>query len=340
MAIPEDPLERRKWMLKLWQEDYGKRFSVFEPEDQPAPELDSWNPEMWEPYVPKPDERGAFHPEVIRHVRWFEQTKDLLRDRYGLTIGPDLFFDCRAMKCQGSFSAEIAPEKERLCYIRALRIGTFLFNGKLGVGFSCRSLGCQRKRCPLNLKARDKEDRLNRVDLYQLLQIFEGEAAMPLVRAVAEISQGFGIPLHGFGQPHYAVPKQSVYRQIQRYQKNIPALIRNFSNLCKRSPLAYFDIKPPAGDIPGDNFFFPQAIITGCTLAKINSAAVIIYLYLWMLKMEQVRQNQFRFELPTVLEMEKDLKSRGFGISRKSIYRHLEQLDALGMFDKFSGPIL
>jgi hypothetical protein len=41
MGIPEDPLERRKWMLKLWREDYGARFSVFDPDDQPAPELES-----------------------------------------------------------------------------------------------------------------------------------------------------------------------------------------------------------------------------------------------------------------------------------------------------------
>ena len=71
-----------------------------------------------------------------------------------VVIGPDLFFDCKAMECQGRFSEEIAHQKERLWYIRALRIGVFLFEGKLGVGFSCRSLGCQRKRCPLNLKNR------------------------------------------------------------------------------------------------------------------------------------------------------------------------------------------
>ena len=156
MGIPEDPLERRKWMLKLWREDYGARFSVFDPEDQPAPELESWQPEMWEPYDPKPDDKGDFDPQVIRHVRWFERTKEFLQDRYGLVIGPDLFFDCKAMQCQGSFSPEIAHEKERMWYIRALRIGIFLFNGKLGVGFSCRSLGCQRKRCPLNLKNRER----------------------------------------------------------------------------------------------------------------------------------------------------------------------------------------
>jgi hypothetical protein len=39
------------------------------------------------------------------------------------------------MQCQGRFSEEIDYQKERLWYIRALRIGVFLFNGKLGVGF-------------------------------------------------------------------------------------------------------------------------------------------------------------------------------------------------------------
>ena len=81
MGIPEDPLERRKWMLKLWREDYGKRFSVFDPEDQPAPELDSWNPDMWEPYDPKPDERGDFDPQVI-------QTCSMVRAHEGILAGP------------------------------------------------------------------------------------------------------------------------------------------------------------------------------------------------------------------------------------------------------------
>ncbi len=62
MGIPEDLLERRKWMLKLWREDYGARFSVFDPDDQPAPELESWQPGMWEPYDPKPDQDGNYDP--------------------------------------------------------------------------------------------------------------------------------------------------------------------------------------------------------------------------------------------------------------------------------------
>jgi hypothetical protein len=38
MGMPGDPLERRKWMLNLWREDYGGRFSVFNPDDQSIPE--------------------------------------------------------------------------------------------------------------------------------------------------------------------------------------------------------------------------------------------------------------------------------------------------------------
>jgi hypothetical protein len=128
---------------------------------------------------------------------------------------------------------------------------------------------------------------------------------MPLARAVAEVSEWFGLPLHDFGHPHYAVPKLSVYRQIKRYQKNISGLIKNFSNLCKRSPLVYFDIKPPTDEAYQEHVFFPQAMITGGTLAKINSPAVVTYLYLWILKTEQSLQNQFKFSLPATLEMEK-----------------------------------
>ena len=34
MDIPEDPQERKKWMMQLLQ-DYGREFLIFEPEDQP-----------------------------------------------------------------------------------------------------------------------------------------------------------------------------------------------------------------------------------------------------------------------------------------------------------------
>jgi hypothetical protein len=336
MAIPEDPLQRRKWMLRLWREDYGAQFSVFDPEDQPAPELESWQSEMWEPYDPKPDTQGNYNPAVLRHLRWFEETKRFFADQYQVNIVPDLFFDCKAMQYQGRFSDKIAPENERFWYIRALRIGVFLFDGKLGIGFSCRSLSCQRRKCPLNLK---NENRLNRVDIYQLLQVFEGEKAMPISRAVAEVSKWFDLTLHGFGQAYCAVPKESVYRQLKLYNKNIPKLIKNFSNLCGRSDLVYFDLKPPTDKVFRDHFFFPETMITAGTLDTINSPAVVTYIYLWMLRMEQLQRNRFKFELPTYTEMEKDTESRGFKISRRSIERHIVQLEAAKTSFNFSGPI-
>jgi hypothetical protein len=100
MDIPEDPLERKKWMLRLWREDYEARFSVFRPADQPAREICSWTPDMWEPYDPKPDVQGDFGPRVIRHIRWFADTKQFLAARYQIVLGPDLYFDCKTMHCR------------------------------------------------------------------------------------------------------------------------------------------------------------------------------------------------------------------------------------------------
>jgi hypothetical protein len=75
-------------------------------------------------------------------------------------------------------------------------------------------------------------------------------------------------------------------------------------------------------------------------LDKSNRPAVVTYLYLWMLKMEQAQQNQFRFELPTFVDMERDTEAKGFAISRRTIRRHIEQLKMAGLLDKYSGPIL
>ena len=191
MGIPDDPMERKKWMLKLWQE-YGERFAVFHPDEQPLPPTEVWHADMYEPYDPEPDEQGNFDPRVIRHLRWWEQTREFLRERFGLQVSPDYLFDCLAGKYQGRFSDEIDEKEERRWYVRALRMGAFMFDGKVGVGFSCRSRRCQRIKCPLNLQRKKKDQkRLNRVDLFELLQIFYGEQKMPLSKAVEEVSQRF-----------------------------------------------------------------------------------------------------------------------------------------------------
>jgi hypothetical protein len=115
-------------------------------------------------------------------------------------------------------------------------MGAFVFGGKVGVGFGCRSRRCGRIKCSLNLqRTRKDQERLIRVDLFELLQIFYGEQKMPLSRAMGEVSAGFNIKLHAFDRSLCAVPKAAVYRQILLYRKEYEKLICNFSNLRKRS---------------------------------------------------------------------------------------------------------
>jgi hypothetical protein len=162
VGIPEDPMERKKWMLKLWQE-YGDRFAVFHPDEQPLPPPDVWHSDMYEPYGPEPDEDGKYDPRVIRHLRWWEDTRRFLRERFGLQVSPDYLFDCLAGKYQGRFSDEIDEREERRWYVRALRMGAFMFDGKVGVGFSCRSRRCHAPHegnpvfCPLGTNASGPE---------------------------------------------------------------------------------------------------------------------------------------------------------------------------------------
>ena len=85
-----------------------------------------------------------------------------------------------------------------------------MYEGKVGVGFSCRSRRCQRIKCPLNLqRKKNDQKRLNRVDLFELMQIFFGTEKMPLTKAVAEVSAVLGVALHDFGRAHHAIPRGS-----------------------------------------------------------------------------------------------------------------------------------
>ncbi len=339
MSIPEDPMERKKWMLKLWQE-YGERFAVFHPDEQPLPPAEVWHSDMYEPYDPQPDEKGNFDPRVIRHLRWWDQTKEFLRQRFGLQISPAYLFDCLAGKYRGRFSDEIDEKVERLWYIRALRMGCFLYDGKAGVGFSCRSRRCQRIRCPLNLQRKKKDEkRLNRVDLFELVQIFHGEQKMPLSKAVEEVSQLFDIPLRTFGRPHYAIPKAAVYRQILRYRMEPGKLIRNFHNLCKRARTVYFDLKPPTDEENRAHVFFPLSLIDNETLKGIGDGSVALYLYFWAVRTEEALMNRFSLPGLTLGELEEDTDKRGFKIPSRTLGRYIERLEEVGVLDYKNGEL-
>lgn len=340
MGIPDDLMERKKWMLKLWQ-DYGDQFAVFHPDEQPLPPTDVWHAEMYAPYSPQPDELGNFDPQAIRHLRWWQQTRDFLRQRFGLQVSLDYFFDCLAGKYRGRFSDEIDEGAERRWYIRALRMGAFMFDGKVGIGFSCRSKRCQRTKCPMNLQRKRKDQkRLNRVDLFELAQIFYGEQKMPLTKAVQEVSAAFGVPLHDFGRPHYAVPKAAVYRQIQRYRKEPEKLIRNFNNLCKRSRIVYFDLKPPTDEESSEQVFFPLSLIEGGTLKNIGDGSLALCLYFWVVRTEEALKNRFTLPVQTFSELELDTEKRGFKIPARTLNRYIERLEELGLLDYKNGRLI
>ncbi|WP_169316383.1 hypothetical protein [Desulfomonile tiedjei] len=324
-------MERKKWMLRLWHE-HGERFAVFHPDEQPLPPADVWHSDMYEPYGPEPDQEGRFDPRVIRHLRWWEDTRRFLRERFGLHISPYYLFDCLAGKYQGRFSDEIAEKGERHWYVRALRMGAFMYDGKVGVGFSCRSRRCQRIKCPLNLqRKKNDQKRLNRVDLFELLQIFCGEQKMPLSKAVSEVSAVFDLPLHDFGSPYYAIPKEAFVKLLNNYRDDISRLIKNFRNRCtgKRSQLVYFIRKPPP-EISQNHFCFPQSIVAEGTLEGINHPAVILYLHLLVIRLEATIANR-PFSIPTPAEIETDTEVGGYKISRRSAQRYLEHLESVGL---------
>lgn len=146
MSIPTDPMERKLWLLEFWRESYGRRFDVFLPDDQPFPEPQAQCTDMYEPSPPEPDERGEYDPSAVRHVRWFNPTREFLMGRYDVPT-LNLYFDCLVTKYRG-YSDQ--TRRDERAWRFALRMGTFIFEGKLGVGFSCRSQRCPRGACVLS----------------------------------------------------------------------------------------------------------------------------------------------------------------------------------------------
>ncbi len=62
----------------------------------------------------QPDEKGSLDPQALKHWRYFEKTRDFLRQRYsdhGILAGPVLTFDCLVPKFQKPL--DMPPEKRK-----------------------------------------------------------------------------------------------------------------------------------------------------------------------------------------------------------------------------------
>jgi hypothetical protein len=129
---------------------------------------------------------------------------------------------------------------------------------------------------------------------------------MPLANAVAEVSAILGIDLHDFGRAHHAIHKEAVYRQIRRYRQDHDKLIRNFTNLCKRSRVVYFDLKPPTDEDNRGHVFLPHSLIENEALVKIGDGYVALYLYFWVVRTEEALSNRFKLPVLSHGELEEE----------------------------------
>jgi hypothetical protein len=236
---------KRAELLKLWRE-YGKTYHVFVPVEQP-------DPHDWDRELPKPDDKGTFDPQGLKHWRYFERTRDFLRERYtdhGILAGPALIFDCLVPKFQKPLDIPADKRKQYKLpkqgdppewYDKVLRI---IITSQGEVGFVCNSEDCQRRKCKLNLQ---NENRISPCDLFSLVQIFHGHRFVATAKAI--VAEEFGklgkFEARGIQEKpkieRYAVPKHEIYALISRYsnmrRQHVPQLVNDATELIRSCDL-------------------------------------------------------------------------------------------------------
>jgi hypothetical protein len=158
MDIPEDPQERKKWMMQVLQ-DYGREFLIFEPEDQPNVFAAS-EPEY------RDLRSGNLDPRELRSWRYLDFTLEFLRERYRIFPTQHFVIDCPVHQLRPLHGEP--PDDFRKC---------FQLSAEGTIKFRCRrSIGCGRPHCAA------KNNRY--LDLYDLVALLEkkgGEHARQVV---------------------------------------------------------------------------------------------------------------------------------------------------------------
>jgi hypothetical protein len=323
----DQKLSDEQGLLNAWHE-YGKQFSAFVPEEQPFPEI-------WEPEIPEPDDKGRVHLQALKHWQRLFPTRDFLRDRYAqfhILEGPSLQFDCLVPKFQkrmyykvvedlhGS-PVHIAVKDTHEWYDSALRIGIFQWQA----GFSCRSVLCQRKWCKLNL---DNPQRISPIDIYSLIDLFE---ARGLGQAMSIVSKWFGVKLQppeaqGTAQVQgyrYSVSKQAVYELLSRYRdmrhQHVESFIKEAVELMKGS-----QVVPWHKRLFNAEYAFLSKKVVG-NLYRIKSPAAKAYIWLLIQQEETSRNTRAKFSA-TDAQL-----AQGLGVSKTTAAKYREQLQALGL---------
>ena len=318
MSDEEELNAERTRMMEIWHE-YGRTFNSFVPEEQTYPD-------EWEADVPASDEKGRLSPQALKHWEQLFPTKEFLRQRYAehhILEGPSLWFDCLVPKFQRRMRYRVAEDEHgnpqhievrdmHEWYDSALRIGIF----RSQVGFSCRSMLCERRWCKLHIHYRSRIP----VDVYSLLDIFE---AFGLAQAVSIVAKWFGVKLQAFESAgsgpvkgyRYAVPKQALYDLMARYpnmrHQHVDSFIREAAQLIRSCPLV-----PWHGRMFDEARAFLSQKLIG-NLFRIESAAAKAYLWLLMVQEERARNTREPFGV-TDSEL---VEALGVSLSTAGTYR-------------------
>lgn len=329
MDDPENSFLDRDELVRAWQ-DYGLRFSVFVPDHQPRPAT-------WEPDVHEFDENGLVNPHYLKHWKFLAGTKEFLQARYSkyeILLGPTLFFDCLVPKFQNPMhyvrvERESGPDffevkDSPVWYEKAIRMGIFDWQ----VGFSCRSVPCQRGWCPMH---RGNPRRINPVDIYGLITVFEG---IPAVTAKRAVGKWFDLKLgdlqaEGGKSPikyRRKVPKQAVYAVFERFENmrahQVQELVGRLHALIKGSP----SVERHRRLFDDDHAFIADKAADN--LYRINGPAAKAYVWLLLRQEELARDTKG----PKLAVTDSEL-GEAIGVTKTTAQNYRKILSKLGLID-------
>ncbi len=327
---PKDSDDQRDILLELWH-DYGKTYNVFVPAKQP-------DPRNWDRPLPKPDQKGTLDPQGLKHWRYFEKTRDFLRERYayhGILVGPSLIFGCLVPKIQKPLDIPDDKRKQYKMpregdppewYYQVLEMETTSWGE---VGFVCHSEDCQRRKCKLNLH---NEKRISPCDLFSLIQIFHGHRSVATAKSI--VAEEFGklgkFEAHRVEEKpkivRHAVPKDKLLDLVQRYRnmrrQHIEPLVSEAEDLIRTSEKV--ELEHTRCFSEEFAYFWPQ-ILDDQIIDRIHGAAIRLYLWLLVKQEEAARRNQWGLELQDTIVAEE------LGISIRTAGTYREELQKLGL---------
>ena len=310
MDIPDDPLERKKWMMDLLKM-YGREFLIFEPEDQPNVFA-----------APEPEYRdlksGNLDPRELKSWRYLDFTLKFLQEKYGLFGEGRLVSDCPVHKLHPLKGER--PEDFS---------NSFQLTAEGTIKFRCRrSIGCQRSHCSA------KTNRT--LDLYDLVSLLEGkslEYARRIISDYYEREHGRKLGYFPKGEEstadretsdvmRFAVPKKELEKLFSIPMKghgSAERFVEKALELIRNSPEAEYD---GYHSTTADSVLFSKSFDWDQRLREFGPAA---RLFLWLHWKQAEAGSKLRLTVPEVVQ--------ALGASERTVRSHKAVLEEKGYLE-------